>query len=159
LIVRDRRNRLLVRNKYMLQQRRTEKSGDFFRRYNLWQVLFQLTVNLLSTYCQLTVSHSIENKFEILLPRFVEIHGFTFLNVKCFSLQVNDNYKTSKTANSSHNFLFFFFLILWIVKTNFLMESTFVSSSEHNLTHIFNDQREELYTKLILSFPNKSWIN
>ena len=34
------------------------------------------------------------------------------------------------------------------------MESTFVSSSEHNSAHIFNDPREELYIKLIPFVPN-----
>ena len=63
---------------------------------------------------------------KILLSPFIEINGFTFLNVTCFSLQINDNYKTSNTANSSHNFLFFGYYELskQIFKFLFLLPST-----------------------------------
>jgi hypothetical protein len=74
----------------------------------------------------------IENKLKILLSRFVEINGFTFINVTQFSLKVivRDNHKTSVTANYSHNFLFW--NAMNCLNNLFLMESTFVSSSEQN---------------------------
>ena len=59
------------------------RNGDFFSRYNLWQVFLNLVFRLL-----------IENNFKILLSRFVEINGLTFLHVTYFSLQVHDKYKT-----------------------------------------------------------------
>ena len=55
--------------------------------------------------------------------------------------------------------IFLFFGYYELSKKNFLMESTFVSSSEHNSAHTFNDPREQLNTKLILSVPINRSIN
>jgi len=136
-----------VRNKYMLQQWRKEKIGDFF------------AVTIYGRFCFNVVFRTvIENKFQILLSRFVEINGFTFLNVTPrFPLTVSDNYKTSITANSSQIFLFFGYHDS--SKQIFKVENRFVSSSEHNSAHTFNDPREQLNTQLILSVPSNRSIN
>ena len=90
--------------------------GDFFAVTIYGRVCFNVVFRTLT-----------ENKFQILLSRFVEINGFTFLNVTRFPLTVSDNYKTSITANSSHNFLFFGYHDS--SKQIFKMENRFVSSS------------------------------
>jgi hypothetical protein len=131
----------------MLQQWRKERTGAFF------------AVTIYGRFCfNVVIRTVIENKFQILLSRFVEIIGFTFLNVTPrFPLTVTDNYKTSITANSSHNCLFLGYHDS--SKQIFNMENRFVSSSEHNSAHTFNDPREQLNSKLILSVPSNRSIN